>query len=125
MYKIKSYIEHKDSINESIALTLLIPVLAVAAGKIIGTAVATFGGAYISKSMTNLTKSRFAEKAHDSDIKKLYDLLVSDYPEIIDALEKDDNLKLTDDLKKAGLDKDDAETINKVIDKLRKYHQSK
>jgi short-subunit dehydrogenase involved in D-alanine esterification of teichoic acids len=123
-YKLKSYQEHSESINESILLSLLVPILAVAAGKLIGAEIAKWKGPEIKKSMDNLVKSRFADKAHDSDIKKLYDLIVKEYPDIKTGLDNNDDITLTNDLKKAGLDKDDTEEINKVIDKLRKYHNS-
>lgn len=123
-FKLKSYNEHKDSINESVVLAFLLPVLAVAVGKLLGTANVAYKGDEIAKSMDNLTKSRFADKAHSSDIKKLYDLISKEYPKMLTALDSNDDITLTNDLKRAGLDKDDAEQINKVIDKLRNYHNS-
>lgn len=124
-FKLKSYKEHTDSVNESVALAFLLPILAVAAGKLLGTAIVALKGDEIAKSMDNLTKSRFADKAHDSDIRKLYDLIYKEYPKILSALDSNDDITLTNDLKRAGLDKDDTDTINKVIDKLRNYHNNK
>jgi hypothetical protein len=123
-YKLKSLKEHSEQINESVLLTLLIPIIAVVAGKLVGYTIGHFAGPQIKKSMDALVKSRFADKAHDSDIKKLYDIIQSDYPEIKDALDKDDEIKLSSTMKSAGLDKDDEEEINKLINKLRDYHNS-
>ena len=85
-FKLKSYKEHTDSVNESVALAFLLPILAVAAGKLLGTAIVALKGDEIAKSMDNLTKSRFADKAHDSDIRKLYDLIYKEYPKILSAI---------------------------------------
>jgi hypothetical protein len=74
--------------------------------------------------MNSMVKSRFAEKANNKDIEKLYLLIQNEYPEIKDALDKDNKLKLTTDMKSAGLDRKDEEYINKVVDKLRDYHKS-
>jgi len=123
-YKLKTYKEHSESVNESFALTLLIPIIAVAAGKILGYTIGRFAGPQIKKSMDNLVKSRFTDKAKESDIKNLYDLIQKDYPDIKDALDNDDKLKLSSDLRNAGLDRDDEEQINQIIDTLRSYHKS-
>ncbi len=123
-YKLKSYKEYNSQINESEVMMMLVPILAVVVGKLIGYTVGRFAGPQIKNSMDSLVRSRFAEKANDKDIKKLYDLIQSDYPEIKDALDKDNMLKLTNDMKTAGLDKKDEEYINKVIKKLREYHKS-
>ena len=123
-YKLKSYKDYNSQINESVEMMMLLPVLAVVVGKLIGYTVGRFAGQQIRDSMNSLVKSRFAEKANEKDIKKLYDLIQSDYPEIKDALDKDNMLKLTTDMKAAGLDKKDETYINKVIEKLREYHNS-
>lgn len=123
-YKLKSYKEYNSQINESSELIMLLPVLAVVVGKLIGYTVGRFTGPQIKNSMDSLVKSRFAEKANDNNIKNLYNLIQSEYPEIKDALDKDNRLKLSNDMRTAGLDKKDEEYINKVIDKLREYHNS-
>lgn len=123
-YKLKSYNDYNSQINESVVLMMLLPVLVVVAGKLVGYTIGRFAGAQIKDSMDNLVKSRFAEKANEDDIEKLYNLIQKEYPEIKDALDKDNTLKLTTDMKSAGLDKKDEAYINKVIDKLRDYHKS-
>ena len=123
-YKLKSYKAYNSQVNESEVMMMLVPILAVVVGKLRGYTVGRFAGQQIKNSMNSLVKSRFAEKANDNDIKKLYDLIQNDYPEIKDALDKDNMLKLTSDMKSAGLDKKDESYINKVIDKLREYHKS-
>ena len=123
-YKLKSYNEYNSQINESAVLMMLIPVLAVVIGKLIGYTVGRFAGPQIRDSMNSLVKSRFAEKANDKDIENLYLLIQNEYPEIKDALDKDNKVKLTTDMKAAGLDRRDEEYINKVVDKLRDYHKS-
>lgn len=123
-YKVKSFKEHNEQINESVVLALLVPILVVAASKLIGYSIGTFAGPQIKKSMDALVKSRFVDKSKESDIKNLYDLIQKDYPDIKDALDKDDTIKLSSNMKNAGLDKDDEEEINKIIDKLRNHHKS-
>ncbi len=123
-YKLASFKEHSGKINESVMFALLLPVLVVALGKIVGYTIGKFKGDDIRKSMDNLSKSRFAEKSKEKDIKQLYDLIVRQYPDIIEALDSNDMSKLSNDLKAAGLNKSDEAEINSTIAKLRAHHNS-
>lgn len=122
-YKLASYIEFNNQINESISLALLMPIIAITAGKLIGSSIVKLKGNEIKKSMDNLIKSRFTENAKEKDVKNLYNLIKDEYPKILKALDNNDNIELSKELIEAGLDSTDIELINQVINKLRDYHQ--